>query len=441
MDIEVGINPSSFRRMEVFHAAGDVTLVSTSTTTAGAVVLAVSGPNEGDEAAICAQTEISVGRWGCDLSDYPAGKYVLEFRNTTSQKVSFQLGLLAASPFQQTLTNSGTATRPEANALAIVDLLYATDRRRNDDLARAGAFGGERGTLSFGTATVSVPTVHQTGAIEMPSIFKLEFTESASSHFVIRSTQPMSGDRFWQSIGKSASTARTALVFVHGYNVTFDEAVRRMAQMVHDLKFKGVPILYSWASAGSRLAYPTDEANVELTYPRLGTLLSELAARPDIDSIWMVAHSMGSRALTRAFVDSAGLGNPLAQKTRQLILAAPDIDYQVFEENLAPRLRSLGVPVTLYVSSGDIALLASRFFHSYGRLGGQISPIFLSKGIDTIDASRVSTDLVGHTYFTKSRSVISDIFDVVESRLPPERRFNLRQANSVESVKHWEFKP
>jgi esterase/lipase superfamily enzyme len=42
-----------------------------------------------------------------------------------------------------------------------------------------------------------------------------------------------------------------AFVFIHGYNVSFDAAVKLTAQLSRDMRFPGAPILYSWASAAA----------------------------------------------------------------------------------------------------------------------------------------------------------------------------------------------
>jgi esterase/lipase superfamily enzyme len=85
------------------------------------------------------------------------------------------------------------------------------------------------------------------------------------------------------------SKQKEALVFVHGYNVTFEEASRQTAQLAYDLGARGVPILYGWLSQGKLAGYLVDETNVEWTVPHLRDLLAQLA--PGLGrrrSIWLL---------------------------------------------------------------------------------------------------------------------------------------------------------
>jgi esterase/lipase superfamily enzyme len=108
----------------------------------------------------------------------------------------------------------------------------------------------------------------------------------------------------------------------------------------------------------------------------------------------------------------------------QIVLAAPDIDTQVFARDIAPKLISGYPKVTLYASSRDRPLLLSTMIHHAAR-AGYISgiPVIL-KDMDTIDVTEVDTTLLGHSYYADNDSVLSDLFGLLnEGSLPP--RFNL----------------
>ena len=94
--------------------------------------------------------------------------------------------------------------------------------------------------------------------------------------------------------------ANEALVFVHGYNVSFEAAIKRTAQISHDLEFEGTPICYSWASHGSLADYTRDMANADATVVTLHNFLVELVEKTGNTTIHLVAHSMGNRALLQA---------------------------------------------------------------------------------------------------------------------------------------------
>jgi esterase/lipase superfamily enzyme len=113
-------------------------------------------------------------------------------------------------------------------------------------------YGSDRGPLDFGFCDVSIPRDHQMGEVEAPSIWRFELRESPERHVMLLRIGPQSQAGFIDSIRSRISSSRKkeALVFVHGFNVSFRDAARRTAQITYDLGFDGAPILYSWPSRG-----------------------------------------------------------------------------------------------------------------------------------------------------------------------------------------------
>jgi esterase/lipase superfamily enzyme len=217
------------------------------------------------------------------------------------------------------------------------------------------------------------------------------------------------------------STSKEALIFVHGYNVSFEEASRRTAQMAYDLKFSGAPILYSWPSAGNPEAYPADEASAEWSTFHFKIFLKEVAEHCGSSTIHIIAHSMGNRLLASALYQLNLEQFVPPTRFHQIVLAAPDIDASVLRQ-LSEALKSAGQRITLYASASDKALILSRKFHEYPRAGEFIFPMM---GIDVIDASAVDTNLIGHSYYGDNRSVLSDIFWLIHDGEPPSSRFGM----------------
>jgi esterase/lipase superfamily enzyme len=217
------------------------------------------------------------------------------------------------------------------------------------------------------------------------------------------------------------SIGREAFVFVHGYNVSFEDAARRTAQIAYDLKFAGAAILFSWPSKAKFKTYVADETNVRWTVPQLRTFLEDLATQAGADTIHLIAHSMGNRALTDVLEQLAIAGTVKMPAFRQIVLAAPDIDADVFRK-LVTVIKATGERMTLYSCAKDKALEASRRFHGYPRAGDSI---IIVRGVDTIDASAVDTSLLGHSYFGNNRTVLTDIFALLNDGDPPEDRFGM----------------
>ncbi|MEO8498137.1 MAG: alpha/beta hydrolase, partial [Planctomycetota bacterium] len=154
--------------------------------------------------------------------------------------------------------------------------------------------------VEMGICQVTIPDTHRAGELEAPPL-RLEFAEDLQKHIVLRSVQRLQPDAFFAGLQKELhGKGNNILVFIHGYNVSFEDAARRTAQMSADLKFAGAPVFYSWPSQAEVLKYRMDEKNVELSVDQLKSFLLAVAERSGADTINLVAHSMGNRVLTDA---------------------------------------------------------------------------------------------------------------------------------------------
>ena len=326
---------------------------------------------------------------------------------------------------------------------AIVRVFFATDRNRTKNGSKPkNVFGNNRSSaLSYGFCDVSIPRDHRMGEIESPSIWKLEIREDPNKHVVVLRAIPQSKDQYFADIVKrvSASPSSSAFLFVHGYNVSFEDAARRTAQIAYDLGFEGAPVFYSWPSQGTTSAYLVDEQNIEWTQPNLKTFLEEFFFHSDAQCVYIIAHSMGNRALTRAVASLLAEKPSLKERLKEVILTAPDIDADVFKRDIAPALAASGRPITLYASKNDIALLASKKVHGSPRAGDSGQGLIVLSPIETVDASDVDTSLLGHSYFAESRSVLSDIFYIIRNNQRADSRFGLSGINTKEG-RYWVFK-
>ncbi len=170
----------------------------------------------------------------------------------------------------------------------------------------------------------------------------------------------------------------------------------------------------------------------------LKRFLTELASKPGIDNIVVIAHSMGNRTLT-ALNDVMRDNAEARAKVKHVILAAPDIDTSVFEREVAPALTQHVKAATLYASSSDWALTASKFFHGYPRAGDARSQMTIVPGISTIDTSSVLRDAAGHSYFSQAPEVLDDINAIMGGRASPGERTNLSPLEAA-SGRYWKLK-
>nr|WP_315249422.1 alpha/beta hydrolase [uncultured Duganella sp.] len=313
-------------------------------------------------------------------------------------------------------------------AYAEIRVYFATDREplAGSDTQRIkfGAGRAPQGALQHGVCDVTVPASHRLANLESPSWWRFEFRPDPTRHIVLQNVMVMDEDPFFASIQTAVneSPRHDAFVFVHGFNVSFEDAARRAAQMAFDLEFQGAPIIYSWPSQAALSDYTVDENNVIWTGPHLERFLEALAARSGAARIHVIAHSMGNRAVCDAL---AGLSRSAwAGRTvlRHLVLTAPDIDADTFKE-LAKRFRATAGSVTLYVSKNDRAIKLSQGIHGEPRAGGGVVVV---PGVETVDASTVDTDFLGHSFFSAARTVLSDIYSLLRDDKRAGERFGLQ---------------
>ncbi len=315
-----------------------------------------------------------------------------------------------------------------------VDVHYGTSRtpERDADAGEPndyyGRHDGQR--LELGTLKVSFPSGHVSGKIERPKVYKFEFSEDPEHHVMIVKLEPDLEEAEWLQRVKARGRDE-AFVFVHGYNTRFAAAAWRAAQIAYDLDFAGVPMMYSWPSVGGGLkglaAYPVDEKMVQTAVPHFRRFLKLVADRAGLESVHVIAHSMGNRLVTTA-LDEMCRQDQQPPLISQLVLAAPDVDTRLFQERFLDTLPRLARRVTIYASSKDKALKASKLAHGLQSGGIAFEPrlgdaendlLWAFEGVERIDASFIADTLdsgeeskVGflqHSYFANNNSVSSDL--------------------------------
>jgi len=327
----------------------------------------------------------------------------------------------------------------------VVPVFYGTDReiRGDGDVGPSEVYTAGRGDLTYGVAEVSIPRTHETGELERPRWWKLEFREDPSRHVVLLDVERLGEGDFVDRVseGLEAADRREALVFVHGFNVTFAQAARRAAQLAYDLRYPGLPLLYSWPSQGQTLDYLTDHTNARWTVEHFQRFLTLALSRVGAERVHVLAHSMGNLPLieTLARFDTGVLPEGSASLS-QVVFAAPDFDADTFRD-LARVFPGKAGRFTLYASSNDRALQLSRKLRGDLVRAGESGPrLVVTDGVDTVDASEAESEIfLGHSYYGK-RTILSDIFYLLRTGSPPGERFGLRPRRLGEAP-YWEFVP
>jgi esterase/lipase superfamily enzyme len=124
---------------------------------------------------------------------------------------------------------------------------------------------------------------------------------------------------------------------------------------------------------------------------------------------------------------------------RQVVFAAPDIDREVFLNQIAPAIVNDHQHFTLYASSSDRALMLSKAFSGGPRAGDSLPEPVVVSGIDTIDATGIDTSLLGHSYYADPRALV-DLFDLLGRNTAAAGRQGLDKKDGPRGL-YWIFKP
>lgn len=326
---------------------------------------------------------------------------------------------------------SNRQTQPAGTAFSVVHTYYGTDRTVDGSSDDNATYGSDRGTLVYGRADVTIPVTHKPGHIDTAWI-----KNDPDSAMTVQSATPLERSAFYADITKNPS--KTALIFVHGYYNSFEDAALRTAQLAYDMRFPGIPAFFSWPSQGALFGYVTDEGNVSWALADFKTFLTDYVANSKAEKFYLVCHSMGCRLLTQALKELYAQDPKLRGKIVEVFLAAPDIDAGDFKTNTVQSLIGNVNSITIYQSSKDWALKASLTWHSFQRLGDCAGGVTILSGMNTIDATKVDTSLIGHSYFGDSTSVIADMVDVVGGHLDPAERQHLKR-KAIAAGNYWLF--
>jgi esterase/lipase superfamily enzyme len=311
---------------------------------------------------------------------------------------------------------------------------FGTDRASGAADGTGATFTAQRARkLTLGTCTVRIPPSHKIGSTGS-GLLKRIF--GPDDRLKLLETKVCALDTWSAAIrGRlaAAGAAGCGVVFVHGYNVSFENAAIRSAQLGYDLTVDGPMGFFSWPSRGDVVSYPADEATVEASEDQLFEFLQLFIAACDGAPVHLIAHSMGNRVVARALVRLRRERPDL--RLEQLICAAPDVDQDTFA-SLATQYRAVAKQATLYVSERDAAVELSRAFHNAPRVG-LYPPIAILEGFDTVAVTDVDTSMLGHGYVAEAREVLHDMHSVLHFGVGPKQRMGVRQIATGGATHCW----
>jgi esterase/lipase superfamily enzyme len=306
-----------------------------------------------------------------------------------------------------------------------INILVATNRKIKSNLFGCtnqffGIAPEEGGIYRLGACKINVPKDHTTGEIE----YNADPRSNSHQFFKIVGAKSIFDQDFIENLKK---TKRIPLVFVHGFNVKYQEAILRASQLAYDLKYQGPVVVFTWPAGANegfideKMINKTYEFNQKNAATSVNIFKGFLKKFFDNDiPVNLMVHSMGHQVVIPALSELGKMGpiDSNKQYINELILNAPDYEVMDFLSRVGD-VKNISRRITLYCSYNDKTMIASNSFNKNDRLGACATV----DGVDTINVSAIDdhTFGLGHSYYS-SRAVLTDVFQVlfgidVEKRL------------------------
>jgi esterase/lipase superfamily enzyme len=246
---------------------------------------------------------------------------------------------------------------------------------------------------SYGTGIV---TPSNPNAITYATAFVDNTNLTADTTGAIQQIENVSTGRFSQSaIDDLSNPGRNLLVFIHGFDNSFEAAITRAAFNREWFAQSGVAaadttvVAFSWPSLGRLLDLPLpwgdyqhDQIKAGQSGFHLMTFFANLEpilrrARANGSRVFLLAHSMGNWALQAAVESWFSHGNGDADLFDEAILAAADERYDSFdfpEPGRLSALHRLAKRMSIYFSRIDNVLALSMAINLGAKRLGQDGP-------------------------------------------------------------------
>ncbi|MDB5523540.1 MAG: hypothetical protein JWM58_1303 [Rhizobium sp.] len=318
-----------------------------------------------------------------------------------------------------TLNLAACASRPGPEVLQTVQALpaasakqvkvYAVTTRSRVTPDTNVYDNGKSIASNYAELTVSIPPGHKPSQIEWP-----EKKPDPEKSFAVVGQSVLDQSQFIAGIGAERKASQKIGVFVHGYNNNFQEALFRLAQLSADSDVVGAPILFSWPSQGALSGYVADKEAVTYSRDYLASLLMDLTkgTGKGTGEIYVFGHSMGGWLVVEAIRQLKLQGRDDVLAHLNIVLAAPDIDSDVFGAQMRV-IGKLPHPMTVLVSGDDRALAVSKVLsYSTQRVGTLnvndplVQQAAIDAGVQLVDISTIeATDSAKHNRFVDAAAL------------------------------------
>jgi len=314
------------------------------------------------------------------------------------------------------------APSPAQTELRDWEVPYLTLRERADSDDPEDIYGSERSDLKAGWCrvreidlSVMAPLADSAPSFLREEFLRVDQVREKDRGVVLDKLQPI-------------ASASAPLVYVHGYNISFEKGCRRAVLLQQNAHLVGRFLWFSWPSDGALAYYTHDEADLYWSVPDLDDVIIEMERRFGGGVADVVGHSLGARGVVLALYDVANRHPDI--RLGEIVLLAPDMDFEIFQRIL-PRISPIAASITVYVTTGDRPLALSAQLHGYPRLGEAGNDVSKLAGVEVIDLSDLPADSpTRHLYHIYSKDVGDDLGQLLNEGKQAEARGNLLRAGS-----------
>ena len=216
-----------------------------------------------------------------------------------------------------------------------------------------------------------------------------------------------------------ANFTRDVLLYVHGFNQTFEAAALDAARLSDAVRFRGETMVFSWPSKAKLFDYGYDRESAMWSRDALEQVLAEILASPASARIHIVAHSIGTMLTMEALRQIyARQGSAAVERIGAVVFAAPDIDMDVFGSSVQ-RIGPLASRITVVAATDDRALaLSGLLAGGITRVGAAEQAKLKRLGLRVIDASRRGLGIINHDLFLSDARIREVIHRAINGRGP-----------------------
>lgn len=254
---------------------------------------------------------------------------------------------------------------------------------------------------------------------------------------VVGSNTVSGADSCARLVSSSArASGGTLIVFIHGFNNSFDFAVRRAIALAQDFGVSTPVLVFSWPSFGEVSGYVYDIGSVTFTRPFAKELIDALLRESDLRNISLLAHSMGSQIAFQVLEFAKGSGKPI----ESVVFVAPDVPRTNFVQGIQLYGTSTRL-ATLYANENDRALLLSQTINKQAPAGLGGTSRLTTRGVETVDVSEVDKQWfeINHSHGFDVQKVASDVSLVLRQHVKASTR-NLPSAMQ-DGITYWLIRP